>query len=196
MTALTSLVKKKGVKSQELNLIAKKIWNYLIQKGITLHNSLHNTSQLHKLSIRIGNCIATKIQASGSCVQRHSRKIVGIQVTQVWIFLHDVFSTSFQQICQRIWILNARQQMHFRISGLSGFLPFSLIRRVFLKKAQEDWTTLIPITRNWQSQYWYLELLNMSINNPILLPKKMNLLVDPKINIHPLIKTNIFQLAA
>lgn len=173
MTALTSLVKKKGVKSQELNLIAKKIWNYLIQKGITLHNSLHNTSQLHKLSKRIGNCIATKIQASGSCVQRHSRKIVGIQVTQVWIFLHDVFSTSFQQICQRIWILNARQQMHFRISGLSGFLPFSLIRRVFLKKAQEDWTTLIPITRNWQSQYWYLELLNMSINNPILLPKKM-----------------------
>lgn len=86
--------------------------------------------------------------------------------------------------------------MHFRISGLSGFLPFSLIRRVFLKKAQEDWTTLIPITRNWQSQYWYLELLNMSINNPILLPKKMNLFVDPKINIHPLIKTNIFQLAA
>ena len=50
------------------------------------------------------------------------------------------------------------------------FPPFSLIGRV-LHKALIDQAKLILITPAWQTQFWYPQLLKLSIRNPLVLPK-------------------------
>jgi len=66
-----------------------------------------------------------------------------------------------------------------------AFPPFCLIGRV-LQKVQLDQATLIMITPAWQSQSWYPKLLQLSIQNPILIPQCKDLLINPEGMQHPL----------
>ena len=75
------------------------------------------------------------------------------------------------------------------------FHPFSLIERV-LRKIQEDRVTAILITPTWQLQSWYPWLLKMSIKNPILLPPKNTLLMNPQGTTRPLIRSRSLRLVA
>ena len=76
-----------------------------------------------------------------------------------------------------------------------AFPPFSLTPRV-LKKIQDEKATLLLITPAWHTQAWYPWALQLSIKNPLLIPKKKNLLLNPIQEEHPLVKTQALQLVA
>jgi len=75
-----------------------------------------------------------------------------------------------------------------------AFPPFSLITRV-LKKVQVEFATVLLITPVWQTQPWYPKALEMSIKNPILIPKQRDLLLNPDREAHSLVESNSLQLA-
>jgi len=64
-----------------------------------------------------------------------------------------------------------------------AFPPFSLIPRV-LQKVQLEQASIMLITLAWQTQAWYPKVLQ----NPILIPKRKDLLLNPDQEVHPLVK--------
>ena len=92
--------------------------------------------------------------------------------------------------------VDAMQQEWPKAETPYAFPSFSLISRVLRRVIQDQISTLIIITPTWQTQPWYPQLLNLSKRNPILLPQDKNLLLDPMLNQHPLIKNRTLSLAA
>ena len=76
-----------------------------------------------------------------------------------------------------------------------AFPPICLIGRC-LAKVREEQATLIIITPTWQGQPWYATLLQMTIENPILLPQMNNLLTGPTNEYHPMVLAGAMTLAA
>ena len=56
--------------------------------------------------------------------------------------------------------------------------------------------TLIVVTHAWQTQAWFPKLLEMSIQNPILLPSYLGLLTNPKREVHSLLQNQPVRLVA
>ena len=76
-----------------------------------------------------------------------------------------------------------------------AFPPFCLIGKV-LWKVSSDLATIMIVTPAWQTQSWYPQLLQLSIQNPILVPHRWNLLLNPQGEVHPLIQNQSLQLVA
>ena len=68
-----------------------------------------------------------------------------------------------------------------------AFPPFALLPRC-LSKISEEKATIVLIAPVWRTQTWYPRLLEMAVRNPIILPKKIDLLRLPhnRTLIHPL----------
>ena len=64
------------------------------------------------------------------------------------------------------------------------------------KIRREKVRRMILITPTWQAQSWYPMLLQVSVRDPILLPRKKNLLLGPSGDLHPLMMKGQLQLAA
>ena len=77
-----------------------------------------------------------------------------------------------------------------------AFPPFSLIGQVLRKIELERVRRVLLIAPTWQTQPWYATLLQLSVQDPILLPRKKNLLKNPQREIHPLLLQGQLQLAA
>ena len=76
-----------------------------------------------------------------------------------------------------------------------AFPPFSLISWVLRKILWEKIDHLIIVTPTWQTQPWYAQLLEMSVQPPFLLPQIRNLLANPQGKNHPLEETGSPRLA-
>ena len=76
-----------------------------------------------------------------------------------------------------------------------AFPPFCLIGRA-LRKMLKHRISMIIVTPVWTSQPWYPLLLDLSIQNRILLPQEQNLLLNPRMKIHPLLENRTLRLAA
>jgi hypothetical protein len=86
---------------------------------------------------------------------------------------HLGYQTNFQTIMLESWTLTAWEGMHSMDwdPDLNCAFPlFCTIGRV-LAKVQREGASLIIITLAWQAQPWFSKLLEMSIKNPVLLPK-------------------------
>ena len=79
---------------------------------------------------------------------------------------------------------------------LYAFPPFSLISRILKKVRQEKVEQMIIVTLTWQTQPWYLLLLEMSMQCPVLLTPLPDLLLDPQGNKQPLVQNRKLMLAA
>ena len=79
---------------------------------------------------------------------------------------------------------------------LYPFPPFCLISRILQKVIREKTSMIILVTPTWHSQPWYPQLLHMSIEKPVLLPKQNNLLKNPLGNPHPLVVNKTLRVAA
>ena len=55
---------------------------------------------------------------------------------------------------------------------------------------------MILIAPVWQSQPWYPQLMELLVAKPRLLPVKMDLLTNPRKEVHPLVRNNSLRLAA
>ena len=68
------------------------------------------------------------------------------------------------------------------------FPPFSLLNSC-IRKIREDQTRGIIIAPLWPTQIWFPRLMQILVRNPIILPKKNNLLTNPcTMELHPLRK--------
>ena len=76
-----------------------------------------------------------------------------------------------------------------------AFPPFSLIGRV-LHKGLIDQATLILIKPAWKTQSWNSQLLRLSIQNLLILPKVPDLLQGPNKKHHPIITKGNLELLA
>ena len=106
------------------------------------------------------------------------------QMEEYFSWMPDPESIGTDALCQN-WDFNLPY----------AFPPFCLIGQC-LKKVRFFETTIILITPIWVSQTWYPHLLEMSINQPLLLPSRNNLLRNPKGESHPLVKNGSMRLAA
>ena len=77
-----------------------------------------------------------------------------------------------------------------------AFPPFCLIGRCLTKIKRERVPQIILITPLWQSQPWFPVLMEMITEVPLLLPTTKNLLLDPQGNPHPLLIQGHLQLVA
>ena len=98
------------------------------------------------------------------------------------------------QICElEAWFRSLEDYRKLPWSQLQAyaFPPFCLIGRA-LAKVWQDQATLILVTPAWQTRPpWYVELLEMSIADPILLPPLPDLLASPMGQAHPLINQGL-----
>ena len=75
------------------------------------------------------------------------------------------------------------------------FPPFSLLGRVLLKLQKEEVSDAIIIAPWWPTAHWYLQLLQLLVQRPVLLPQWDRLLALPQEEIlHPL--KDVMRLAA
>ena len=196
MTALSYLVKMGGTNNQELVSISKKIWNYLISRGITI-TAEHLPGILNKEadfeSRNVKDCSEWKLNQTvfwricqvfgtpeidlfASRVSKQLEKYLSWK-TDPFSLGRDAFQTNWSQ-------------------GLNyAFPPFNLIGRV-LAKVQRERANLILITLAWQTQSWFPKLMEMAVAIPILLPSYENLLSNPKREIHPLLENRSLRLLA
>jgi len=66
--------------------------------------------------------------------------------------------------------------------------PLSMIGRALTKICPEELEYSCLIALAWPAQVWYPQLLKMLLGNPVLLPMKQDLLLDPVSNPHLLIR--------
>lgn len=99
------------------------------------------------------------------------------------------FPIKLQLMCLGDWIHTGKAGCFSNVldsqKGIC-FPPFSPTRRV-LQKGLIDQATLILLTSEWKTQSWYPQLLKLSIQSPLILPKIPNLLQGPNKKHHLLI---------
>lgn len=68
-----------------------------------------------------------------------------------------------------------------------AFPPFSLLGKV-IQKIQNDNAQGIVITPNWPTQPWYPQMMTLLVEEPLVLPKRKDMLILPynKDKVHPL----------
>jgi len=196
MTALSYLVKMGGTKSLVLTQLSKELWEFILAQGITItaehlpgklnveadtQSRMVNDSSEWKLSPIVFNKL---------CQQRGVPSI-------------DLFAsrTSHQVPRYMSWKLDPYSQgrdafqIMWKHLEAYAFPPFSLIPRV-LQKVQLEQASIMLITPAWQTQAWYPRVLQMCVQNPILIPKRKDLLLNPDQEVHPLVRNQSLQLVA
>ena len=196
IVALSYLVKMGGTRNQLLVQISKEIWEYLLDKGITitaeyLPGALNREADMQSRTVK------------DSSEWKLNPVVFQNLCKSWWTPDIDLFASrvSHQVPAYVSWKLDpyskGRDAFQMRWTHTKGyaFPPFSLIGRV-LHKVLFDQATLILITPAWQTQSWYPQLLRLSIRNPLILPKVPDLLQGPNKEPHPLITKGSLQLLA
>ena len=196
MAALKYLVKMGGTYSKEMVDLSKEIWGYLLQKQITLTAeylpgimNVEADRESHRATDSSEWKLNPIIFQKVCCLRGTPEK--------------DLFASRVSKQLQRYmtWKLDPYSQGRdaFLISWnpifAYAFPSFSVIGRV-LKKVLVDQAEMIVIIPAWQTQAWYPRMLELSVQNPILIPQQMDLLTDPAGNRHPLVLNKSLRLVA
>ena len=197
-TALKYLLKMGGTKSAQMVDISKEIWEYLLSNGITItgeylpsplnveadweSRNVQDNSEW-KLSPKVFQriCQMREVPVIDLFASRLSNQVKNYMAWKL-----DPFSIATDAL-QQNWSVHR---------CLYAFPPFSLILRILRKVDQEKVEKLILVTPDWQTQVWYPRVMEMSIANPILLPKLDKLLINPSGQIHPLVANKSLRLVA
>ena len=185
-TTVAYINKMGGTKSLDLIQISKELWEYCLQKQITL-TAEHLPGRLNVQADRESRQYK---DTSNWMLQ----KKVFIDITKALGAVQiDLFADRTNAQVKKFiswkpdpeaWDTDA-----FTVSWYGGvayaFPPFCLIGRC-LAKIRQDKATVIMITPTWQAQPWYTELMSMLVEEPILLPPVPDLITSPMAEAHPL----------
>ena len=80
--------------------------------------------------------------------------------------------------------------------SLYVFRPYCMIPKILSKVRKEKEPMMILVTPAWPSQMWYPEAMRMSIQQPILLTWRRDLLKNPQGEIPPLVQNKTLKLVA
>ena len=196
-TTVSQISKMGGTRSLSLFNITADLWKYCLDRGIMLTTS-HLKGVLNVTADR-----ESRVFRDSSCwklspvVYRAITQIFGVPEIDLFAdrtnFQHPVYM-SWKPDPQAIHTDAFTAKWHGR-GLLYLFPPFCMVAKC-LAKIQAEKVTAILITPTWQAQPFYPRLLQMSVENPILLPHMSNLLLGPRGEEHPLVGLGSLTLAA
>ena len=194
--AIAYLLKMGGTKNQTMTKIAKEIWDYLLSNKITI-TAEYLPSKLNQVadweSRHVEDSTEWKIDPQvflDLCSLRGTPEIdlfasrISNQLPQYMSLKQDPYSIATDAM-QQDW---CHKYMY-------AFPPFNMVGQV-LRKTQKHQNQLLIITPIWVTQTWYPLLLQMSIDYPILIPPKENLLKNSRGENHPLLSNSTLELGA
>jgi len=195
-SALAYIRRMGGTRSQNLMRVTCEMWDWCLQKGITLSGS-----HLPGISNQTADWESREVQTSAEW------KLNAISFCKICTYLGpcrtDLFATRLNaQLDNYIsWrpdpgamLTDAFQTSWKELEGYA-FPPFALIGRC-LQKVRTEQSTIVLVAPVWQNQVWFPMLLDLAVEFPLLLAHSNDLLLDPKDQPHPLVRTNRLRLAA
>ena len=197
MTTVSQIARMGGTRSRSLFNITADLWKYCIDRGIMLTSShlrgIWNVTADQESRV-FRDSSSWKLL---STVYQAITRVMGVPEVDLFAdrtnFQHPIYM-SWKPDPQAIHTDAFTVKWHGR-GLLYLFPPFCMIGKC-LAKIQAEQVTAIMITPTWQAQTFYPRLLQMSVEDPILLPQMDNLLLGPRGEEHPLIGMGSLTLAA
>ena len=186
-TALAYINKMGGTKVPELNRIATEIWLDMLARGnylVTKHVPGILNTEADALSRNLAEPGDWRL--SPALFKKIDRLRGPLRV--------DLFAAKWNAQTERFisWHFHPLAQgqdalsLQWEKKGGYAFPPFSLLPRV-LNIIRRQKVTVVVVTPLWPSAIWYGDLIQMSINYPILLPACPDLLTNQVGAPHPLL---------
>ena len=195
--ALSYLVKMGGTKNESLTAISKRIWTFLLNKGITLTAGWIPSKQNWRADLE-----SRRSQNSGDWMllpslfdtlcRRWGTPSVDCFASRLMHQLPSYFSLDVDPECLAQNALY--QPWHKEFPYV--FPPFCLIGRCLKKLNQEGVPQALFVAPLWTGQPWFPLLLEMCVDHPVWLPNLHNLLQDSNEQPHPLIVGQTLKLGA
>lgn len=184
-TAICYLNSKGGVKSVELNDLAKAIWLWCIERDIWV-SATHVPGIQNEV-----DCLSRKFNDNVEWMLDIS---IFRKITEYWGTPEiDMFASRINRQVQRFasWHPDPEAEIIDSMSTswsnvfLYAFPPFSMVGRC-LQKILQDTAECILIAPAWETQNYYPMLMNMLIDYPVMLPQEDILSIVNTGKIHPL----------
>ena len=177
MVALTYLLKMRGTQNLKLILLAKEIWNHLLQCRITLTaeylpSKLNVTADWESRNNSDSSEWKPAPQSFQRICQLRGTPEIDLFASRLSHQIKTYFSWRPDPLSQAA---DAFQQNWFHKS-LYAFPPFCMIPKVLSKVLKDKVPMMILVTPAWPSLLWYPEAMRMSIPQPILLTWMRDLL--------------------
>lgn len=187
-----------GTRSYALCQLAISIWNWCLQKGITVHAD-HLPGQLNvraDFASRNWNDYSDWMldpEVFSQIQEKFGQFSIDLFASFQNAQLPKFFSWKPNPNALAVDAL-AQQWNHFEFPY--AFPPFALIGRCLQKIREEKVKQVLIIAPVWPAQHWYPLMLQMLADYPLLLPKKTDLLLNPHRQCHPLIQNGHLTLGA
>ena len=197
MVALTYLLKMRGSQNLKLVQLTKEIWGHLLQCGITL------TAEYLPSKLNVTADWESRNNSDSSewkLAPQSFQRICQLRGTpEIDLFAsrlsHQIKTYVSWRPAPLSQAADAFQQNWFHKS-LYAFPPFCMIPNVLSKVRKEKVPMMILVTPAWPSQLWYPEAMRMSMQQPILLTWRRDLLENTQGEIHPLVQNKTLKLVA
>ena len=185
-----------GTRSQSLSHKACELWQWCLQRGITLsaehlpgvmNTAADTESRTVRSSAewRLNREVFSRItQVLGSCSIDLFASRLNNQLPRYMSWRPDPFAVGTDAL-----------QMPWWSERGYAFPPFALIGRC-LRKIHQEGCSVILVAPVWVTQPWYPMLLELLVDLPLLLPAFPLLLLDHFNRTHPLLEKGQLQLAA
>jgi len=185
-----------GTRSPNLMRVACEIWDWCLQRGVTLSGS-----HLPGRNNQIADWESREIQTSAEWklkVELFHRICAYLGPCRT-----DLFASRLNKQLDRYisWrpdpgaILTDAFQTNWKELEGYAFPPFALIGRC-LQKVRVEQSTIVLVAPLWRNQAWFPMLLDLAVELPLLIPHCNDLLLDPKGQPHPLVCSNRLRLTA
>ena len=195
--AVAYINKMGGVPSRDLCQLALRMWNWCIDRHITI-SAEHLPGSQNQVADKESRSKADSsewaldshifeqlMDKRGPCTVDLFASRLSAKLPTYYSWRSDPEATAVNALCQP-W-------------GTSigyAFPPFCLIGRCLAKITSENVPRIILITPLWKSQAWFPLILRMSVEIPLLLPSHKKILTDPRGKSHPMVLQGHLQLVA
>ena len=190
MVALSYIVRQGGTKSQRLVDRARELWDYLASKGIMitaewLPTHLNTVADYESRNVEDSSDWLLNRQVFKSlCKAFKVNPSVDLFASRT---CHQLKKYMAYKMDPEAVAVDAIQQDWGNFNAPYAFPPFALIGQVLQKIESLSETVVILVAPVWPTSPWYPALLDLTVDNPVLLPTKRDLLSNPSGNCHPLL---------
>ena len=185
-TAIFYINKMGGTRSHLVAHTACQLWQWCLQRGITL-SAEHLPGSSNIIADRESRLLHSSeewmlnrgifswmMEVLGPCQLDLFATRLNHQLNRYLSWKPDPFAMATDAFC-----------ISWKDKGGYAFPPFALIGRC-LQKVREERATLVLVAPTCSAQAWCPTLLELLISDPLLLPKRRDLLTDPFNRFHPM----------
>ena len=195
-SALAYVNRMGGTRSPSLTRVACEMWDWCLQRGVTLSGS-------HLLGLNNQTADRESREVQTSAEWKLKVEAFHRICTYLGPCRTDLFATRLNNQLDRYisWrpdlgaiLTDAFQASWKELEGYA-FPPFALIGKC-LQKVRAEQSTIVLVAPVWRNQAWFPMLLDLAVELPLLIPHSNSLLLDPRGEPHPLLRSNRLTLAA